>query len=204
MIPEQTVDTATVARFLLLSPHRVRQLTAEGILEKAHDEKNAEPLRGRFNLLRTVNSYIRYLRSKLAGRAGTVDEYTLARARRMSALADIEQLRLKRIHGKLHRAEDVEFLLTQMITACRQRVLAIPSRCAPYLAGKTNVGEIAEAIRVEVYDALRELSEYDPRKFEAANEEYLASIGVAKPEAQADRDKDGTFLSSGPDVVEGT
>jgi hypothetical protein len=108
MIPEQTVDTAEVARFLLLSPHRVRQLAAEGVLEKAVDERTGEPLRGRFNLLTTVNSYVRYLRSKLAGRAGAADEYTLARARRMSALADIEQLRLKRIHGKLHRAEDVE------------------------------------------------------------------------------------------------
>jgi hypothetical protein len=72
----------------------------------------------------------------------------------------------------------------------------LPSRCAPYLAGKTNVGEIAEAIRVEVYDALRELSEYDPRKFEAANEEYLASIGAAKPEP-TDGDKDGTFSLRG-------
>jgi hypothetical protein len=159
-----------VARFLLLSPHRVRQLTAEGILEKVHDEKNGEPLRGRFNLLSTVNSYIRYLRSKLAGGADSTDEYTLARARRMSALASIEELRLKRIHGELHHGQDVEFLLTQMITACRQRLLALPSRCCHPLQAKTNPAEIAEILRVEIYDALKELSEYDPAKFEAANE----------------------------------
>jgi hypothetical protein len=204
MIPEQTVDTATVARFLLLSAHRVRQLTAEGILEKAHDEKNAEPLRGRFNLLSTVNSYIRYLRSKLAGGAGSTDEYTLARARRMSALASIEELRLERIHGELHHGRDVEFVMTQMLTAAKQRLLALPSRCAPCLAGKTNVGEIAEAIRVEVYNALTELSGYDARKFEAANEEYLASIGVVKPEPAGSGNGQNTFLSSGPDVEKGT
>jgi phage terminase Nu1 subunit (DNA packaging protein) len=198
MIPEETVDTADVAGFLLLSPQRVRQLAAEGVLEKATDS-SGEPLRGRFNLLSTVNSYIRYLRSKLAGRAGTADEYTQARARRMSALADIEQLRLKRIHGKLHRTEDVEFCLTQMITACRQRLLALPSRLCHSLQAKTNPAEIAEILRVEIYAALNELSEYDPAKFEAATEEYLARTGVAKPEPEADQN--GT---SGPDVEEGT
>ena len=126
-----------------------------------------------------MNSYIRYLRSKLAGRAGTADEYTQARARRISALASIEELRSKRIHGKLHRAEDVEFLLTQMITACRQRLLALPSRGCHSLQAKTNPAEIAEILRVEVYDALKELSEYDPAKFEAANEEYLSHIVAA-------------------------
>jgi hypothetical protein len=101
----------------------------------------------------------------------------------MSALADIEQLRLKGIHGKLHRAEDVEFLLTQMITFCRQRLLALPSRCCHLLQVKMNPAEVAKILRDEGELALRELSEYDPAKFEAANEEYLASIGAAKPEA---------------------
>jgi hypothetical protein len=54
---------------------------------------------------------------------------------------------------------------------------------------------------VEVYTALRELSEYDPAKFEAANEEYLASIGAGKPEAQADRN--GTFSPPGADLEKG-
>jgi hypothetical protein len=130
-----------VARFLLLSPQRVRQLAAAGVLEKATDQ-SGEPLRGRFDLLATVNSYIRYLRSKLAGRAGTADEYTLARARRMSALASIEELRLKRIHGELHHGRDIEFVMTQMLTAANQRLLALPFRCAPHLVGKTNVGEL--------------------------------------------------------------
>ena len=57
---------------------------------------------------------------------------------------------------------------------------------------------LAEILRVEIYDALKELSEYDPAKFEAANEEYLARIGVAKPEAQADRN--GPFSPSGPEL----
>ena len=175
---EQTVDTGVLARFLLLTPHRVRQLAAQGVLEKASGE-DGSPLRGRFNLLSCVNAYVRYLRSRSQVNVG--DEYTVARARRMSALADIEQLRLKRIHGELHHGRDVEYVMTTMLTALKSRLLSIPARCAPCLEGKTNVAQIAEAIRVEVYTALNELSEYDPAKFEQANEEYLASIGAAKP-----------------------
>jgi hypothetical protein len=181
MIPEETVDTATLAKFLLLSGHRIRQLSAEGILEKASD-KNGKALRGRFNLLAAVNSYIRYQCSKLASRVpGGPDRYAEARARRMIALAAIEELRMARIRGELHHGRDVEFVMTQMLTALKSRLLSLPSRCAPYLVGKTNVAEIAETIRIEVYTALHELSEYDPAAFEAANEEYLASLGAAKP-----------------------
>jgi hypothetical protein len=88
-----------------------------------------------------------------------------------------------------------------MITACKQRLLALPSRCCHPLQAKTNPAEIAEILRVEIYYALKELSEYDPAKFEAANEEYLASIGAGKPEAQADRN--GTFSPSGADLEKG-
>jgi hypothetical protein len=56
-------------------------------------------------------------------------------------------------------------------------------RCCHSLQAKTNPAEIAEILTTEVESALRELSEYAPVKFEAPNEEYLASIGAAKPEA---------------------
>ena len=54
---------------------------------------------------------------------------------------------------------------------------------------------------MEIYDALKELSEYDPAKFEAANEEYLASIGAGKPEAHAERNH--TCSPSGADLEKG-
>jgi hypothetical protein len=54
------------------------------------------------------------------------------------------------------------------------------------LVSKTDIAEIAERLRVELYAALNELSEYDPRKFEAATEEYLASFG-AGPATDGDK-----------------
>ena len=61
----------------------------------------------------------------------------------MTAEAQGAELRLRRDSKEYHLAEDVEFVMTQMLTALRQRMLAIPSRLAPYLLGKTRVAEIA-------------------------------------------------------------
>jgi phage terminase Nu1 subunit (DNA packaging protein) len=188
---EQTIDTRDAARLLLLTPHRIRQLVCEGVLHRAVD-KDGKPLRGRFDLLELVNSYIRYQRNLiLGGSLKNGDEYSVARTRKMNASASIEELRLKRIHGRLHYAEDIEFVWTSQITSCKQRLLAIPSRCARPLVGKTDISEIAELLRVEIYGALAELAEYDPVRFEQANEEYLASVGAARPETQADTGKNG-------------
>jgi hypothetical protein len=52
--------------------------------------------------------------------------------------------------------------------------------------GKTDLAEIVGILTEDSETALRELAGYDPAMFEAANEEYLASIGAAKPEAQTD------------------
>ncbi len=107
-------------------------------------------------------------------------DYQRNRARRMSALADIEQLKLKRVRGEMHHGRDVEYLMTSMLTSVKSRLMALPSRVAASVVNKS-VGEAAETIRIEIYEALRELSEYDPAAFESANEEYLSSIGVASP-----------------------
>jgi phage terminase Nu1 subunit (DNA packaging protein) len=184
MKPEQHVSTVTVAKYLSVTPARVRQLVVEGVLKRAVD-RSGKPLRGRFVLLAAVNGYIGYLRSRLAS-GSDGNDYTVARAKRMAAQAEIESLRLRRVRGELHHARDVEFVMTSMLTALKSRLLALPSRCAPYLTNKTNTGEVAETIRIKVYDVLRELSDYDPAVFEAANEEYLRSLGAAKPESNGE------------------
>jgi phage terminase Nu1 subunit (DNA packaging protein) len=174
MLTDETVNTATVSKFLTVSPHRIRQLTAEGVLERALD-KSEKPMRGRFNLLGTVNSYIYYLRSKLTAKgAGSGDEYAVARAERMRSLADLEKLRLRKIRGELHRTGDIEFCLTRMITACRGRLLVLPSRCCGILQGRTQA-EVAAILRKEIETALSELAEFNPVGDKESVEAYLAA-----------------------------
>jgi hypothetical protein len=200
MSAQSLVNTQTLAKLLLLSVRRVRQLTAAGILERARDPATGSEVTGRYVLIQAVNAYVVYLRDQGRYADPAETDHQRSRARRMSALADIEQLRLGRIHGELHYAKDVEFCLTQMITAAKQRLLALPSRCCHALQGKTSPGEITRILTDEVQTALRELSEYNPAMFEAANEEYLASIGAAKPEVQTGANGDGASFSPKPDI----
>jgi len=94
----------------------------------------------------------------------------------MHAIAEEAELRLKVIKGKLHRAEDVEFLMTQRDTAIKAQFLAIPSRVARLLVGKTDFQEIFELLTNELHAVLENLSAYDPLAFTEQNEEYLASL----------------------------
>jgi phage terminase Nu1 subunit (DNA packaging protein) len=125
--PERTYPTELVAKALLLTPRRVRQLTAEGIFTRARDPENGEALRGRYELFPTLHAYIRFLRD---GRLEDPDEsnYVRARTRRMTAAAEVEELRFGQLKGRLHRSEDIEFVITQIFTSIKSKLLAIPSR----------------------------------------------------------------------------
>src|SRR6266481_1172122 len=172
---ERYHPTEVIARFLLLTPRRVRQLTAEGVFTRARDPETGEFLRGRYSLVETTHAYIKFLRE---GKLDDPDEsnYIRSRSRRMHAIAEEAELRLKVIKGKLHRAEDVEFLMTQRDTAIKAQFLAIPSRTARFLVGKTDYQEIYNLLMAEVLAVLENLSGYDPRAFNEQNEKYLAGL----------------------------
>ena len=163
-----TVPTRTLANYLLLTPHRVRQLVIEGVLANA--KRNGHVLRGRFNLLRSVNSYIRYLRAR-ASHSALNDEYTQLKQRRLKTICEREEMLTSQMRGSLHHASHVEFCVTQFYTASRAGALALPSRVASKLVGRTSVPEIIEILMDEVHGVLTKTAEFKiPR---AASDEFL-------------------------------
>src|SRR5262245_38503498 len=80
--------------------------------------------------------------------------------------------------GLLHHADDVEFVMTQMLTAFKARTLAIPSRVSRSLIGKTDFKQIFDIMMREIEVCLLELSGYDRNKFAQENREHLESKGV--------------------------
>lgn len=184
--PSGRVSTTQLAKLLLLSERRIQQLVQAGILKHAIDEDSGRELRGRFEFVESLHAYLRYKSDELGDDDVIEAHYLDARARRMAALAKTEELRLARLKGRMHYTEDVEFLLGQMLTAFRSRLLALPSRVSGPLAGKTDQAGIAELLQGELETALRELAGYDPKAFAAANEEYLAGVGAANPQNNGD------------------
>lgn len=93
-----------------------------------------------------------------AGKLG--ETLTAARARKESALASLHELELRLRRGELLEAGQVEAAWTKHILAARERLLGLPGKLAPRVLGKTDVIEIQEAIRREIYHSLTALGQY--------------------------------------------
>jgi hypothetical protein len=94
----------------------------------------------------------------------------------MIAVAEAAELQLAVLKGKLHRTEDVEFIMTNRDSAIRARLLAITARVGRLLVGQTDLARIHELLNAEIYSALDSLFAYDPGVFSEQNEEYLAHL----------------------------
>ncbi len=170
-----------LAKLIDVSPRYVQQLTRDGILQRATDEDGRE-LRGRYNLW-SVRDYCRYLRTLARLDDASEQRYSALRNERMAADNELTQLNLAERKSQLHNSDDVEFVMTQMLTAFKARTLAIPSRVSRSLIGKKTFREIYDLLTREIELCLLELSGYDESKFETQNGEYLASKGVEDPSA---------------------
>lgn len=163
---ELIVSTKVVADILDVTTRRIGQLCEEGILSKV---KN-----GSFQLVPTIRNYIRFLKTKndVASATGDVEEefnkehMLLEKAKREKA-----ELEVSLMKGTVHASEDVEREMIKMLSAFRSRVLAIPSKVAPRAGATDDITAIEEMLRDEVYNALKELSDYDPKTFK--HETYI-------------------------------
>lgn len=159
-------STRTIASLFGVSTRRVQQLKTEGILQ-------GEGRPTKYDLFPTVKSYIQYLSDKANGRekkATDQENESLkmeAEARFKQAKAEKEELKLKELKGELHRAQDVEDIMTDHVLMIRALLLGMPNKLAVDMAHIDNAAEAAERIKQEIYFILTELSqyEYDPEAF---------------------------------------
>jgi phage terminase Nu1 subunit (DNA packaging protein) len=169
---ELTADTTQLAKFLDVTPRWVRKLKDDGILMLARDADGQE-LKGRYELLPNNIAYIRYLRRKARLDDTSESEYIQLRNQRMAADAERAELELKLYKGELHRSEDIQFVVANMVTAAKSRLLAIPSRVTRLILGLTDFHKVSDLIRDEIETALRELSGFNRKMFARQNQEYL-------------------------------
>ena len=83
------------------------------------------------------------------------------------ARADKIELELAEQRGELHRASAVMRVWADNVINAKTRLLAIPTKIAPELVGKS-IQEVQVALKKEIHEALLELSEYDERQIAQA------------------------------------
>ncbi|MBR1589500.1 MAG: hypothetical protein IJ657_00250 [Acidaminococcaceae bacterium] len=158
---ETEVTTKELAIILGLTVRRVQQLVQDGVFEAK--------TRGHFELAACVQKYIASLNKVFT----TKEEKDLEKIRQTSDVtirkskADIARMEAEELQGKMHRAEDINALVGELIYAFRNTLLALPGRVAVDLAAAANAAECADIIRKETHLMMQDLMqyEYDPDKY---------------------------------------
>lgn len=148
--PTYPVDT--IAKLLLLTPRRVQQLSAEGIIPRAE--------RGRYELAPAVQGYIRFLQERHLGADGDDGgDATLAaeKLKKLAAEREMKEMERDERRGRLHDEQAIIKTYAGRIVAVRAKMLSIPKKLAPQLIEMSDPVEVETLIKAEVYAALREL-----------------------------------------------
>lgn len=154
---------AVIAKIFGVTTRRVQQLKEEGIIIGQGNPT-------KYDLLPTIQAYIRYLSDKAYGRQKKENREALEEQKLQAeidikkAKAEAANLELSELQGKLHRAEDVEAITTDHVLFLRSMLMAMPGKLAVDLAGTHTAAEQAETVRVAVYFILDQLAnyKYDP------------------------------------------
>lgn len=159
------IDSITVSASVLgdmfgVTDRRIRQMAEEGIVARA--------AKGRYKLVDSIKNYL--LTLKLAAEGVGVEladgEIDLDEEKGLHERVKrhISELRLQIMKGKLHKAEDVEMVMTDMLASFKTRIMNIPSKVAPVLENH-DAAYIKDRLTKEVMEALNELKDYDPKAF---------------------------------------
>lgn len=171
------VGTSTLANILDVTDRRVRQLVDEGIITKV---KN-----GSYELIPTLKKYLLYIKTKSDNKmdnSHSEEDLLAEKTMHERAKRKIAELDLAQMQGKLHDSADIEREMTKMLAAFRAKVLAIPSKLAPQLIAQSEISVIENILETEVYNALSELSEYDPKLFQ--NEKYVGELELNEEQTE--------------------
>lgn len=155
-----------IAKLFQVTVRRIQQLTQEGILTTIEIKQGKRILR-RYDLVPTIQSYIKYLSDKAYGReqkesvSNKEEEKLQAEIDIKKAKAKIAQLELDELEGRMHSADDVEAMTTDLCLAVRSALLSMPGQLAVDVAEVNDAAEISEIIKSTVNDILEELSRYE-------------------------------------------
>ena len=135
-----------------MTPKNVQRLTEKGILQTKQG--------GLYSLAEATHAYIKYLRDRNPENEENIDlnkeRAKLTKAKRLN-----EELDLSVKKGELHKAEDVEKIMSATLINFKSRLSAIPAEEAEKLATMTDKAKIFVYLNGRIKEALAELSNFE-------------------------------------------
>ncbi|MFQ9567903.1 MAG: hypothetical protein ACLR03_04485 [Roseburia inulinivorans] len=176
-----TVPSKTLEALFGVKDRTIRDLADKGIV--------ARDSHGKYLFWNSAKGYITALKIANAGKAHQkpVDgeeilDWEEEKAQHEKIKRQITEIKLQLIKGQVHKAEDVEAVMTDMFTKFRSKMTALPSKLAKKLEGKQRA-EIQRILKEEIDNALVELSNYNAADFYSdehidISEDGLNTLGV--------------------------
>ena len=185
---QNLVDKKKIAEiFGFDSVRRVEQLTQDGVIETVATSQGKRTMR-RYDFEPTIKRYVKYLSDKAYGReqkkafANKEEEKLQAEIDFKTAKAKMAMLQLEELEGRMHSAEDVEAMTTDLCLAVRSALLSMPGQLTVDVAEAQSSAEISDIIKNAVNDILEELSryEYNPEEYRRRVRERQGLIDKAE------------------------
>ena len=171
------VKTADICAMTGKSNQWVGQLVSQGTISKF-----STPHGSMFDITATGRAYCAALEARAdaaADRGGDPE----AEKQRLKAEVSLKQsraikagLEAKELTGKMHRAEDVADMTSDLIYTMRGMMMALPGRLAIDCANLSDPAEVSVFIRDEVYAMMSELAQYkyDPKRYDERVRERMS------------------------------
>lgn len=155
-----------MAKLLMVSERRVQQLAKEGVIPRAD--------RGRYELVPTVQGYIKYLQDRCSGEAVAYD-YAVEKARLTKAQADLAEIEVARARQDVVSLAQIGRNLQGLFTVVKTNIRNVPGRIVSSLVGLTDERRIKSLLLAELDQVLETMAETDlgvePSEDEAVSDE---------------------------------
>ena len=154
--------TEIIAQLFGVSVRRIQQLTQDGVISTTKIIEDGRTVR-RYDLVPTIQNYIKYLSEKAYGRQGRTDKEIELREQKMEA-----DIALKESQGELHRlkteiaagkyisVEEVKTDYSKFFVVFKKFAVSIPARVVGMLSGQLQPTE-ARKIEKELADEVNRL-----------------------------------------------
>ena len=160
-------ETLLVSSKVLETLFGVKDRTIRDMVDKGIIKRDSH---GKYLFWDSTKNYITALKVINAGKNSAVTEDDGTRdldeekALHERLKRQITEIKLQLIKGQVHKAEDVEAVMTDMFARFKSKVTALPSKLAKRLEGKSRI-EIQKILKTDIDNALVELADYRPADF---------------------------------------
>lgn len=149
------VNIKQMSEMMNVSPRWVQKLAAEGLPRAG---------RGKYDAVKVILWYVRYLQAALEKKAVPQGDGTFAgmkdeRARSIRADAELKEMELAQKRRELVRVDDVARAAVDLVVLTKSRIMTVPARLAAEITGESSRIMVQARIEKALTDALSHLAD---------------------------------------------